>query len=81
MFRTAWGAEPSEEGRAKVYSEGDCTAPESGDFSMLLPGLAKWVHLENLQVMFAAVVGDIIRFPSANAFERSKHSVFLLRIT
>lgn len=81
MFRTAWGAEPSEEGRAKLHHEGDCTTTERSDFSMLLPGLAKWVHLENPQVMFAAVVGDIIRFPSTNTFERSKHSVFLLRIT
>lgn len=44
---------------------------------MLLAGSAKG---QNLQVMFAAVVGDIIKFPSANTFERSKPSVFLLRI-
>lgn len=81
MFRGACGAEPSEEERAKLHWEGYCKTTENSDFSVLLPGLAKWVHLENLQVMFAAVVSDIIRFPGANTFERSKHSVFLLRIT
>lgn len=44
---------------------------------MLLAGSTEG---ENLQVMSAAVVGDIIKFPSANTSERSKPSVFLLRI-
>lgn len=39
-------------------------------------GSVMWVHQE--KPMFAAVVGDIIRFPSANTFEWSKPSFFFL---
>lgn len=42
--------------------------------------LAVSIKREILQVIFAAVVGDIIRFPGSNTFKRSKPSVFLPRI-